>query len=154
MPALHSSDEPFYVVLYHNHYQCCNYQIEWLANNPQENQIPKRSEENKRENHMTHSLCTIQNGGQQRLGGWSPAGITKCNNLYRQCIQAKHNLAPGQNIGHANMSNIKPEWVEFENNFLAKLREKFDVKAPAAKNGSKKAAAPEEPAEEPLGVGF
>ncbi len=149
---LHDSDEPFYVVLYHNHYQRWIYQMEWMRDHPSAKNIPKRGEDNKNEPYLVHSLYTIQNGGQQRLGGWNKAGITKYNELYTAYVQAKYNLEPAGNLRSAKPENIKPEWIQFEMDFLVKLREKLNVTQDQKKKGKDTNTAPAEPVEEPLGM--
>lgn len=119
----HISTEAFLVLLWENcrdKWQAC---LQWLANPANRGQkLPKRTKTNK---HMDifQSRYTTQDGGQQRMGGWTPEGITRYNEIFRLIEQAKYD-----NLGEPNQA-IKPAYLALEQDFLRRLHAKLGLHA-------------------------
>ena len=108
------STEAFLVLLWENCFDKWTAALKWLEENPGK-KLPKRTKTNKNDP-MFQAKYTTQDGGQQRLGGWEAEGIERYNEIYDLIGNAKYNdyLGPKQ--------VVKPEWVKFEHDFLAKIR--------------------------------
>lgn len=145
-PLFHDGHEPFLAVLYANHHDRWVNQLEWLHENPDAPKIPDKSAENKGWP-IWHSLYTDQEGGQQKYGGWSTAGIAAFNTFITQHKEAKYVNGDG--------GAIKPEWDQFEQTFLAKLQQDLGLAAVAPQKGKKrKRSTQQEEMVQPLGMDF
>lgn len=107
----HPSTEAFLVLLWENS------RDRWVAafkhdDDHPEDKNPDRTAKNKHLP-MFNSKYTTQDGGQQKFGGWKAAGIKRFNELHTMIKDIRE----------------KPEFKEFEKNFLAHLRLKHGYTA-------------------------
>jgi len=117
------STEAFFQVLWENNYDRWCAQIEWLKVNKGK-KLPKRNKENKDEP-MFKGLYTNQDGGQQRMGGWSIQGIERFNEIYDLIVAAKYTDPDKPD----DKSGIHPGWNLVETNFLARIRTELGIVA-------------------------
>jgi hypothetical protein len=120
--------------------------LQWLHEHPEVPKIPEKCSANKGWP-IWHSLYTDQEGGQQKYGGWSMAGIMANNTFLTQYRQAKYVDGKG--------GALKPEWDELEQTFLTKLQQELGLTAVAPQKGKKrKRSTQQEEAVQPLGMDF
>ena len=120
------STEAFFQLLWENNFDRWVAQLSWLQNHPGQ-KLPKRTAANK---HLPlyKGRFTNQDGGQQRMGGWTFAGIGRFNAIYDQIQEAKY-----KNPTNPSEDEIKENWIEVETKFLAKLRDELGLQATNAR---------------------
>lgn len=117
------STEAFYQLLWENNYDRWCAQIQWMRDHPGE-KLPTRTSANKNQP-MFKGLYTNQDGGQQRMGGWTMAGIERYNAIYDLIVNAKYKNPENP----VDRNGIKSNWSTIESNFLQRLRAELGIEA-------------------------
>jgi len=149
-PLLFLNDEPYALILFENSESKYEAQFQWKLQNkgapiPQWSKLKGADPETQE---LFSSKYSKQDGGKMTFGSWSRAGVTRFNELTNEYIEAKY-VNPAQARVGKDLT-IKPEWLDWERDYLARARGILGIKDLPVSNKGKKKKVPEEPLVIPL----